>query len=107
VTDPGAPSADDLRGDLVRFARKVLALEAEGRLLDSPADLQTVLGELRRRLFAWEVRRASEIREAREAAEGAADTSSRVVREAREADEALRRTLDDPGEDDPGPEEES
>ncbi len=99
MTDSGAPSADELRGELVRFARRVLALEAEGRLLDSPADLQTVLGELRRRLFAWEIRRATELREAREAAEERMAASDQVVRDAREAEEALRRLLEGAGPD--------
>lgn len=45
--------------DLVRFARGILERDAAGRLLDSPADLQTVMGELRRRLFAYEVRFAA------------------------------------------------
>ncbi len=57
---PEAPvDPESLRTDLVRFARGILERDAAGRLLDSPADLQTVLGELRRRLFAYEVRFAS------------------------------------------------
>jgi hypothetical protein len=45
-----------LRADLVRFAELLLRLEAEGGLLVSPADLQKILGELRQKLFAWEIR---------------------------------------------------
>jgi len=86
------PSAEELRAELVRFARRLLELEETGRLLDSPADLQTVLGELRSRLFAWEVRRTSDLgRDPR--VPGSVD-SSKVVREAREAADALRRELD-------------
>ncbi|CAN5736912.1 hypothetical protein BH23GEM11_BH23GEM11_15730 [soil metagenome] len=59
---PPPPSEEELRAELVRFSRRVLRLEEEGRLLQSPADLQTVLGELRRRLFEWEVRKAAELR---------------------------------------------
>jgi hypothetical protein len=89
---PSPPSAEELRAELVRFARRVLRLEEEGRLLSSPADLQTVLGELRRRLFEWEVRRAAELG-GQEGVPGAGD-SEQVVREAQEAEEALRRDLD-------------
>jgi hypothetical protein len=51
-----------LRKDLVAFARSILQMEAEDRLLRSAADLQTVMGELRRRLFAWETRHAESLR---------------------------------------------
>jgi uncharacterized alpha-E superfamily protein len=77
----------------VRFARRLLELEETGRLLDSPADLQTVLGELRSRLFAWEVRRTSDLLGRDPRVPGSVD-SSKVVREAREAADALRRELD-------------
>jgi hypothetical protein len=90
--DPG--SERPLRDDLVHFARRVLRLDEEGRLLEAPADLQTVLGELRRRLFEWEVRRATELRDARES--GGGETSARVVREARESEREFRDAL--PGE---------
>lgn len=94
------PSAEELRAELVRFARRLLELEEAGRLLDSPADLQTVLGELRSRLFAWEVRRAAELGRGPRVP-GSVD-SGEVVREAREAEEALRRALDaDPDGPDP------
>jgi len=45
-----------LKGDLVAFARLLLRLEQEGALLESPADLQMILGELRRKIFAFEVK---------------------------------------------------
>jgi len=89
---PSPPSEEELRAELVRFARRVLRLEEEGRLLSSPADLQTVLGELRRRLFEWEVRRAAELG-GQQGVPGVGD-SEQVVREAQEAEEALRRDLD-------------
>lgn len=47
---------DRLCADLVRFAELILRLDEEDGLLVSPADLQTLLGELRRKLFAWEIR---------------------------------------------------
>jgi hypothetical protein len=87
-----------LREALVRFARRILTMEEEGRLLASPGDLQVVLGELRRRLFEWEVRQATGIRDARReagGAGGAGDDGDRVVAEAREAEEALRRLLEE------------
>ena len=49
-------SAARLRGDLVAFARLLLRLDREGALLESPAELQRLLGELRRKIFAFEVR---------------------------------------------------
>mgnify|MGYP007032587381 CR=1 FL=1 len=84
-----------LREALVRFARRILSMEEEGRLLASPGDLQVVLGELRRRLFEWEVRQATGIRDARRDAQGAGTDGNRVVAEAREAEEALRRLLEE------------
>jgi hypothetical protein len=103
ASDPPTPppSEDELRAELLRFARRILRLEDEGRLLASPADLQTVLGELRRRLFEWEVRRASELGGAASGAPGR--SSDQVVREALEADEELRRKLDRQG--DPPPDD--
>jgi len=89
---PPPPAAEELRAELVRFARRLLELEEAGRLLDSPADLQTVLGELRSRLFAWEVRRSAELGRGPRVP-GSVD-SGEVVREAREAQDALRRELD-------------
>ncbi len=53
---PDEMSADRLREELVTFARLLLRLERDGTLLSSPADLQRLLGDLRRKLFAWEVR---------------------------------------------------
>jgi hypothetical protein len=89
---PPPPSEEELRAELLRFARGILRLEEEGRLLASPADLQTVLGELRRRLFEWEVRRAAELGGAATGAAGG--SSDQVVREALEAEDAFRRNLD-------------
>jgi hypothetical protein len=96
---PPPPSAEELRSELVRFARRLLELEDAGLLLSSPADLQTVLGELRRRLFAWEVRRTAEL-DAGTSSPGGVD-SDQVVREAREARNALRRELGGDREDHP------
>ena len=52
---------DDIRPEhlsnaLVRFARAVLKLKDEGTLLDRGPELQKMMGDLRRMLFAYEVR---------------------------------------------------
>jgi hypothetical protein len=49
-------SGDRLRADLVRLAELILRMEREGTLLASPARIQRLLGTLRQKLFAWEVR---------------------------------------------------
>jgi|GEM_PF-1517598 len=49
-------SGEQLRADLLRFSELLQRLDGEGALLRSAAELQLVLGELRQKLFAWEVR---------------------------------------------------
>lgn len=49
-------SGSQLRADLLHFSQLILTLEREGRILRSAAELQHLLGELRQKLFAWEVR---------------------------------------------------
>ncbi len=49
-------SPDRLRADLVAFAQFIVRLEGEDGLLESPAELQRLLGDLRQKLFAYEVR---------------------------------------------------
>lgn len=49
-------SGEQLRADLLRFGELIRQLENEGKLLRSAAELQTILGHLRQKLFAWEVR---------------------------------------------------
>jgi hypothetical protein len=96
-------SEERLRADLVRFAELLLRLEEEGGLLVSPADLQKILGELRQKLFAWEIRctrhlgqggdteAAGESQgEGTTAGEGP-DASIRVVREAIERQKQMIR----------------
>lgn len=103
-------SEDRLRADLVRFAELVIRLDRDDALLVSPADLQTLLGELRRKLFAWEIRCSRhldpESSEGDESAlsgtddggdtpEGGGGQASalRIVREAMEREAELRREL--------------
>lgn len=45
-----------LRYEVQRFARILQRMEAKGEVLDRTADILTLLGELRRMVFAWEVR---------------------------------------------------
>lgn len=108
-------SEDQLRADLVGFAELLLRLDQENGLLTSPADLQKILGELRQKLFAWEIRSSHRLRapggeadekggkNAREEGSqtarspGAASESLRVVREAlRREQEMIREWSRDP-----------
>lgn len=47
---------EQIRADLVRFAHLLLRLDEEGRLLRSIPHVQSILGDLRQKLFAHEVR---------------------------------------------------
>jgi hypothetical protein len=93
-------SPERLRSDLVGFARFVLRLEEEGRILTSAAQLQKLLGELRQKLFAYEIRSSHLHLETPRARGGDAAASSGmegdadpVVRDSlRVVREALRRT---------------
>jgi hypothetical protein len=49
--------ADDLVDMLRALARRILALDGEGRLLEESAALQRALGDIRSELFRYEVRR--------------------------------------------------
>ncbi len=49
-------SERELQSQLTRFARLVLRLEDQGTLLERLPDLMQFLGELRRMVFAYEVR---------------------------------------------------
>lgn len=104
---------ESLKSDLAAFARLVLRLEKDDRLLQAAPELQQVMGDLRQKLFAYEVRSARQLRraeegrrEGEEASRGPEDEdptireSLRVVREALERErEALGEW--DPDEDDP------
>lgn len=91
-----------LRSEVARFARILQRMEEKGELLDRTADILTLLGELRRMVFAWEVRATfrhdPDLQTSPPTAPGSAleptDESGRIVREAREAEERLRRRLD-------------
>ena len=109
---------DALRAHLVRIARLILRLEQEGALLREAPRLQKVLGDLRQRLFAYEVRRASPPGDAEEGQgsdEEAADEdeaalvdeSLRIVREAMRRTEELREELEDGSTDDDNDDEDA
>jgi hypothetical protein len=109
-------SESRLRADLVAFAQLILRLDSEDGVLASPADLQRILGELRQKLFAFEVRRSrlatdppGELEEAaprggrrpREADDPVLRESLKVVREAlRRSEEMLREWDGAPPEED-------
>lgn len=95
-----------LRTHLVRLARLILELERDGALLREAPRLQKVLGDLRQRLFAYEVRGTADL-DATEAPDADADRdpagddrdsaveeSLRIVREALEREEELRDELE-------------
>lgn len=93
-------TGDQLREELVSFARLILLLERKGALLDRSASVLRLLGDLRRMVFAWEVRvtdREGPPRPRRPGARPSAgddDPSARIVREARERERELLRELD-------------
>jgi len=91
-----------LRADLVRFASLLIRLEERGLLLDSIPRVQSILGQLRQKLFAYEVRGSSLLGEEGSAApevpgEGPeeldrqVEESIRVVREALQRQEEMTR----------------
>jgi hypothetical protein len=79
-------SGAQLRADLLRFSELILTLEREGRILRSAAELQHLLGELRQKLFAWEVRASLDpeapLRQEADEAPGTGGSPSRSEREA-------------------------
>lgn len=75
---------EELRADLRRFAQLILRLEADGHLLDATPRLLKVLGDLRSKIFAYEVRATGDLL--------ARDEESAELREAqRIIEEAMRR----------------
>lgn len=98
---------DALRAHLLRLAKLILRLDRDGSLLREAPRLQKVLGDLRQRLFAYEVRSTSRLddQEGAEAegdrpsktddADAVIDESLRIVREAIERSDELRQELDD------------
>lgn len=87
-------SPESLRADLRRFAQLVLRLEQEGKLLDTTPQLLKILGDLRAKLFAFEIRSTEGLQanvEQRTEPDPAMAESERIVREAIERGrEAMR-----------------
>ena len=52
---------EEVRRHMVRVARLILRMEDEGRLLREAPRLQKLLGDLRQRLFAYEVRSTADL----------------------------------------------
>ena len=96
---------EDVRQQLVRVARLILRMDDEGRLLREAPRLQKLLGDLRQRLFAYEVRCTADlgsaeageeesIRGEEEGDDPILSESLRVVREALERQRELTEELD-------------
>jgi len=97
---------EEVRQQLVRVARLILRMNDEGRLLREAPRLQKLLGDLRQRLFAYEVRCTADLgstegageHEASQAEEEVDDPvlseSLRVVREALERQRELTEELE-------------
>jgi len=49
-------SDERLCAEVARYGRLLQRMEERGEVLDRTADILTVLGELRRMVFAWELR---------------------------------------------------
>jgi hypothetical protein len=94
----------ELKSHLTRFARMVLRMESRGTLLDSLPDLMQFLGELRRMVFAYEVRGtrrdgdepspSSRDEDRHEEADPTVRESLRVVEEALERARELQERLE-------------
>lgn len=86
----GEARARALRELLRELARRIQALDREGRLLEDAAELMRRLGEARSELFAWEVRSTYDTPEVAE--------SRRIVDEAQASPDFL---TSDPEDDEP------
>lgn len=89
-------SPEELRADLLELARLILRLDQEETLLTSAAELQNLIGDLRRKLFAYEIRGTSglpsvesETTSPRKEVDSQLEESLRVVREALERREEM------------------
>lgn len=80
-------SPDDLRADLRHFADLIARLDRDGRLLEAAPHLLKVLGDLRAKIFAYEVRFTGSL-----SPPGATDEESRLDASHRVIEEAAERT---------------
>jgi hypothetical protein len=83
---------EQIRADLIRFARLLLRLDEEGRLLRSIPHVQSLLGDLRQKLFAHEVRGTRNLPGAETEEHSEEDTDSMGLMEAVE-DTGMRDSL--------------
>ncbi|MFP3948728.1 MAG: hypothetical protein ACLFWG_08350 [Longimicrobiales bacterium] len=108
---------EEVRRHVVRVARLILRMDEEGRLLREAPRLQKLFGDLRQRLFAYEVRCTADLgpSAASEEDDGAGtenrddpvlSESLRIVREALERQQELTEELDSGPPPPEGPEEE-
>jgi PAS domain-containing protein len=79
-------SPERLRADLRRFAQLILRLDEEGRLLEGSPRVMKMMGDLRSKLFAWEVRGARDLGPEDESEAEPLSEAERIV------DEAIRRS---------------
>lgn len=85
-------SPDRLRADLRRFAQLIRRLEDEGRLLDATPRIMKMMGDLRSKLFAYEVRSTGRLAPSDpEAGSDEASDSSQIREAERIVDDAIRR----------------
>lgn len=92
-----------LRYEVQRFARILQRMEEKDEVLDRTADILTLLGELRRMVFAWEVRSTFRGEEATDLEEEgsigsdpeAESDAERIVREARDRQSDFTDGLDE------------
>jgi hypothetical protein len=82
---------DELRSQLVRYARLVLRREQDGTLLDSVPGLMQFLGELRQMVFAYEVRGARRIDSGSDSGETGSPPDASLGESLRVVGEALER----------------
>ena len=82
---------EQLRADLVQFAKLILRLDEEDGVLTSPADLQKIIGELRQKLFAYEIRAGRLARGERKAKSPGEREDPSLKRSLKVVREALRR----------------
>lgn len=83
-----------LRSDLVSFAELLLRLDREDGLLRSAAEIQRLIGELRQKLFAYEIRSSRllpERTEGMDRGESRVDEDPLVRQSLKVIREALRR----------------
>ena len=78
--------ADQLRRDLLRLATLIRKLQDEGRLLDEIPRLLKIFGDMRQKMFAYEIRAAEDLVPKDEEESRLIEESRRIVEEALESE---------------------